>query len=353
MALRVSSDLLLVGSLPASSSEEALRTGGEIFGGAVFALPDGETGERAMWVSYEMMSLFEPHPDIEVMARTSSPDGVPRHIYDSPSFRVRPGVSEVYFDRWPRIDDAIDSYRIFRSLREQGVIPSSVRFQVGLPLTSSAITGAFRHSHGADYPVLQSAYEDLVGRELQRLVQEIPADDLAIQWDIAFEPLDLEGVLPWTGMGAWERFTGPSERLSPLVPEDVLLGYHLCYGTFPDWPMYEADDMSLLVRMANDAVRAAGRPVDWLHLAGPRHLRSEDDRFFRPLDDLHVANTQVYLGIVLPIDGAEGLRKRAATARRHLQDFGVAMYCGFGRQPGEDGQVTMRQHRDTADALRS
>ena len=34
--------MLLVGSLPASSTEEALRAGGELFGDLVFALPDGE-----------------------------------------------------------------------------------------------------------------------------------------------------------------------------------------------------------------------------------------------------------------------------------------------------------------------
>jgi hypothetical protein len=47
---------------------------------------------------------------------------------------------------------------------------------------------------------------------------------------------------------------------------------------------------------------------------------------------------------VLPIDGVAGLRRRHATASRYLDDFGVAMYCGFGRQPGEDGMGTMRDH---------
>jgi hypothetical protein len=45
--------------------------------------------------------------------------------------------------------------------------------------------------------------------------------------------------------------------------------------------MYEARDMGLLVRMANFAVAHSGRTVDWLHLAGPRYLRSED-RSFQP-----------------------------------------------------------------------
>lgn len=45
MAPRVSSDLLLVGSLPAGSTEDAFRASAELFGDLVFALPDGENVE--------------------------------------------------------------------------------------------------------------------------------------------------------------------------------------------------------------------------------------------------------------------------------------------------------------------
>jgi hypothetical protein len=55
---------------------------------------------------------------------------------------------------------------------------------------------------------------------------------------------------------------------------------------------------------------------------------------------------------VLPLDGAPGVRRRQATASRHLADFGVAMYCGFGRQRGRDFTETMRDHRDAALAAR-
>ena len=43
MTSRASSELLLVGSLPADSTDTALRAGSELFGDMVFALPDGET----------------------------------------------------------------------------------------------------------------------------------------------------------------------------------------------------------------------------------------------------------------------------------------------------------------------
>src|SRR5258707_2309459 len=111
-------------------------------------------------------------------------------------------------------------------------------------------------------------------------------------------------------------------------------------------------DMGLLVRMANHAVANSGRTVDWLHLAGPRYLRSEDDSFFRPLADLEAGDARVFLGIVLPLDGIAGLKRRQATASRYLADFGVAMYCGMGRQPGHDGNETMRAPQRTARAAR-
>jgi hypothetical protein len=288
---------------------------------------------------------------VDTVQETASPTGIPRHAYETPVFRIKPGRTELRFDTWPRIDDAIRSYQVFKRLRADGLIPAGLRFQVGLPFPASALNG-FKANFAADYPVAERGFEDLVGRELRRLTDAIPPQELAIQWDVCYEVQDLEGVLAWTAPGAWERFAGPVGRLTRLIPADVLVGYHLCYGTFPEWPMYEARDMELLVRMANYAVGHSGRSVDWLHLAGPKYLRSEDDRFFAPLAGLAPGDARVYLGILLPVDGVSGMRRRAATASRYLGDFGVAMYCGFGRQPGADGMQTMRDHREAALAFR-
>ena len=350
MTARVQSKLLLVGSLPADSTETALSTGAEMFSHLVFALPDGETGPRRGWVGYEREQLCRPHPDLELVSETESPTGIPRHAYETPVFRVRPGVSSMHWNTWPRIDDAIASYEVFKQLRQAGVIPLHLRFQVSLPFPSSALN-ALKADFIHDYAIAGPAFEDLVIRELKRLTSAIPPEDLSIQWDVCYEVQDIEGVVAWMGNGAWERFTGPVSRLARAVPAAVLMGYHLCYGTFPDWPMYEARDLALLVKMVHYAVANSGRPVDWVHLAGPKYLRSEDARFFAPLRDLQLDETRVFLGIVLPLDGISGLRRRHATASRFLKDFGVAMYCGFGRQPGQNGIETMREHRAVVESL--
>jgi len=376
MAPSVIADLLLVGSVPASSTEEALRAAAANYADLVFALPDGETGPRSSWVGYERERLVRPNPAIETIAETASPTGIPRHMYETPVFQLRPGVTSVSWDSWPRVDDAIASWEVFRRLRDSGVIPAGLRFQVGLPFPVSALNG-LRGDFAADYPVAFRGYASLVEREIARLTTAVPPEELAIQWDIAYETLDIEGVLSWTapgasgsrgpetrgpeprgsearvsGQSAWERYAEAVQTLPRLVPDPVLVGYHLCYGTFPEWPMYEARDMSVLVRMANYAFTHSGRAMDWVHMAGPRYLRSEDSSFFAPLAGLSAGDARVFLGIVLPLDGEDGLRRRSATAARFLPDFGVALYCGFRVPPGYTPQQAIEEHRDVVRAVR-
>jgi hypothetical protein len=168
MARRVNSELLLVGSLPADSAESALRAAAGFFGELVFALPDGETGPRAGWVSYEREKLVRPNEGMVTLAETESPTGLPRHAYETPVFGVKPGVSRVHWDSWPRIDDALASYEVFSSLRAAGVIPQGIRFQVCLPFPASALN-AFKADFAHDYPIAAAGFEDLVRRELARL----------------------------------------------------------------------------------------------------------------------------------------------------------------------------------------
>src|SRR3954467_13257313 len=263
MSARVTSELLLVGSLPASSTEEALRAGCDLFGDLVFALPDGETGPRALWAAYDHNTMLEPNEGVEVVERGAIP---PRHVEQITVLGVKDGVSELHFERWPRIDDAIASYRVFKSLRDEGVIPAGGRFQVSLPFRTSG-NASFKRNWEHDFPIVAAAYEDVFAREIVRLADAIPPEDLAIQWDVCWEVLNLEGVIDWMKGDAWARFAEPVTRMTRLIPQEALVGYHLCYGTFPTWPMYEADDMSEYVKMSNFVVESYHSTFDFVDVA--------------------------------------------------------------------------------------
>ena len=163
----------------------------------MFALPDGETGPRAAWVGYERERLARPNPDVVVVEETASPTGIPRHAYETPVFAVREGVEALHWDSWPRIDDAIESYAVFRALREQGVVPAGLRFQIGLPFPASALN-AFKADFARDYPRRRARLRGAGGPRAGAAVEAIPPHELAIQWDCAYETQDIEGVLAWT-----------------------------------------------------------------------------------------------------------------------------------------------------------
>ncbi len=85
-----------------------------------------------------------------------------------------------------------------------------------------------------------------------------------------------------------------------------------------------------MVDLANAISAAIVRPIAYIHMPVPADR--DDDAFFRPLDQLKLhAETEVFLGLVHAADGAEGVERRAAAARRRLSDFGIATECGMAR----------------------
>jgi hypothetical protein len=85
MAKLANSDLFLVGSVPVASDkpEDAMRLCGRVLGDHLFALPDGEVGERRMWIGGLGATTFSKHPDLE-----KAPEAGPFGAY-----RFKPGVT--------------------------------------------------------------------------------------------------------------------------------------------------------------------------------------------------------------------------------------------------------------------
>lgn len=165
---------------------------------------------------------------------------VPRDRSDSWQFKVKSGVETVRFGhpgwRLGFTRDAINSYFVFGKLREEGILPKSVRFQISLPLVNSVITkGAFPLE--GDVEKVRPGYEAALVAEIRKIVEKLPQDDIAFQWVCSWEITDVYGAIKgFDPDRAIERNIRQITRLSGVVPDKVELGIHLCFGTFGGWP---------------------------------------------------------------------------------------------------------------------
>jgi len=329
----MANDLLLVGSVPLETAEEVMRMFGAPLGRYLATLPDGEVGDQRYWVLKHSMYLFNGHPELIVLQRPAPDDGVerlvPRDREDVWRFRVADGVDRVRFGepgwRLGYTKDAVSSYFVFSSLRDRGVIPRHLRFQLSLPLVNSVVS-PLTFPRPGDLDQVKPGYAEALKAEIAKILEKIPHDDLAIQWDCSWEITDMYGGLPgFAKEGALERNAPQFRALSKDIPEAVMLGYHFCFGTFGGWPRFAPEDLSGAVALANAAAAGSGRRVDWLNIPA---LDRSDDAFFRPLADLDPKGARVYLGL---IHNMRGFDERVAAAREFLPEFGLSAPCGFGR----------------------
>jgi hypothetical protein len=327
----------LVGSVPLANEEEVFTAAAEILGERLRRIPDGETGVRTNWIGWQL-GVFATHPQLEAVP--AAPDDYSAR----PRFRARAGVTadDIAFARLGYADAARASYATFARLKQAGAIPAGCRFQVSLPTPLAPIVAFVAPEAQA---VVEPAYERRLLAELDEICAAIPHDQLAIQWDVAVEFALLEGV--WPALFA-DVEGGIVERLVQIgrrVPDDVELGYHLCYGDAGHRHFKEPADAARLVEIANAVSAGVARPIAWIHLPVPRGRT--DEAYFAPLRDLRLhPETELYLGLVHATDGAEGTRRRIATAQRVVENFGVATECGMGRRPPETIPALLRTHAE-------
>lgn len=344
-------NLLLVGSVPLNSGEEVFR----VFGGALAkhlpAVPDGETGERRSWVNRLCYQIFSGHGDLEVLKRPQPVDGVeqllPRTREDAWNFRVKSGVERVRFGhpgmRLGYAREAANSYFVFRTLREKGVLPPGLRFQIAIPMVNSVVRPLYFPVPG-DLEKVRPGYEEALEAEIAAILAKIPNEDIAIQWDCAWEISAVYGTARDNAAEAdIATHTGAIERLSKNIPECVHLGFHFCFGTFGGWPAFAPASLDRAVALVNESVKATRRRVDWVHIPT---LDTLDDRFYAPLADLNTDGARVYLGA---IHNMTTLKDRLTVARKYLPQFGLAAYCGFGRTPPETMPQVLRDHLKALD----
>ncbi|GEL18516.1 hypothetical protein [Pseudonocardia asaccharolytica] len=156
----------------------------------------------------------------------------------------------------------------------------------------------------------------------------------------------LSGSPPWFD-DVWNGVFDRIGRLGGAVPQDVELGFHLCYSDYQHQRQVELADASTLVRMADAFTAVVPRRIDFLHL--PVREDVDAGRYLAPLADLALdPATELYLGLITDRDGTDSAFSRIATARRHIATFGIATECGIGRTPVESVPPLLQIHRDAS-----
>lgn len=325
----------LVGSIPYDNTQQVFKNVAAKLGKHICRIPDGETGERINWIDWQL-DILKQNPNLELVSN----DAYSYTQVNMVSVREGCDSKDLQLQALGYSDAAINSYGQFKTLKSSGEIPQHCRFQVCLP-TPLATT------HIYVTPSLQedfaSQYETRLLQELNEILDVIPNDELAIQWDTAVEFALLEGVMPTYLQNLEEDIAEILLRLAGAVPESVELGFHLCYGDSAHKHFCEPKDTSKLVMVANNIAKGINRELDWIHLPVPKDRSDED--YFKPIKNLNLPDdTQLFLGLVHYSDGIDGTIKRIDTAKKFIHEFGVATECGFGRRSQETLEKLMQIH---------
>jgi hypothetical protein len=337
-------EVYLVGTIPLVRSLDVFTEVADRFGDRIGRVPDGEIGDRQMWVQSQYpVLLAEPS-----LTAGDLPEGglTRRTSYQIPVAR-RPDADNapLSFRDLGYFRHANANYQLFRALKAAGRIPAHWRFQVNLPMPMDVMPMV----DPAIRAVVEPAYEAAMLAELAAIQAAIPHRELSITWDI------VQGILVWEDpenryVNLWfkDRLAGVQDRLDRLcraVEPDVELGLHICYGSQDHRHALDPQSLAASVGLANVTAERLDRSLSYLHVTVPRDR--DDEAYFAPLADLSAKTGKPFLGLIHYTDGVEGAARRIKAASRFCKDFGVATECGFGRRPSHQNVRDLLQlHAD-------
>ena len=353
------------GSVNLADAETVMREITARVPSGVRRIPDGETGDRGNWIFFQLQRFVQlpwlvpagpldtTDGDYEELPQLRLADGV-----DPAELRLADGVDPAQVS-WPDLgyaDAYLGSYTIFARLREEGVIPAGVRFQVEYPTPMASIGG---YIVPEQQQVLLGSYERAMFADLDRLLAAIPPDEVAVQWDVAVEFGVLEEAFAPGGAQAFDAIIAALARCVDQVPAQIPAGLHLCYGDYGHQHFKQPESLALQVRVMNAVTAAARRPMSFVSFTVPQYQR--EDSYFAPLAELTAGpGTELNFALV-PYHPAE---QAAATTEAQVRlidaalsaspggrrAWGVCTECGMGRASREEIPALLDLHSQIAAA---
>ncbi len=313
-------------------------------------IPDGETGDRGNWIFFQMQKFLQS-PLLVPVRPLDAADGDYEQL---PQLRLADGVDPAQM-RWPDLGYAeayLGSYETFAALREEGMIPGGVRFQVEYPTPLASIGG---YIVPEQQQALLGSYERAMFADLDRLLAAIPPGEVAVQWDVAVEFGVLEESFAPGGAQAFDAIIAGLVRCVDAVPAEAPAGLHLCYGDYGHQHFKQPESLALQVRVLNAVTAAAGRTVSFVSFTVPQYQREES--YFAPLAGLAAGpGTELNFALVPyhPADQAPGttgdqvrlIDAALAASPGGRRAWGICTECGMGRAGREEIPGLLDLHRE-------
>jgi hypothetical protein len=338
------------GSVNLADAESVMREIAARVPSGLRRIPDGETGDRGNWIFFQLQKFLQLPwlvPDRPVGEADGEYEQLPR-------LRLAEGADPGQVT-WPDIgyaDAYLESYRVFAGLRADGVIPAGVRFQVEYPTPLASISG---YIVPEQQQALLDSYERAMFADLDRLLAAIPADEVAVQWDVAVEFGVLEEAFGPGGAQAFDAIIAALVRCVDQVPAEIPAGLHFCYGDYGHQHFMQPASLALQVRVLNAVTAAALRPVSFVSFTVPQNQREED--YFAPLAGL-AADPDTELNFALvpyhPAEQEEGttadqvrlIDAALAASPGGPRAWGICTECGMGRVDRGDVPALLDLHRE-------
>ena len=318
-------------------------------------IPDGETGDRGNWIFFQMQKFLQS----PLLVPVRPLDAAAGDYEQLPQLRLADGVDPAEM-RWPDLGYAeayLGSYETFSALREEGIIPAGVRFQVEYPTPLASIGG---YIVPEQQQALLGSYEQAMFADLDRLLAAIPPGEVAVQWDVAVEFGVLEESFAPGGAQAFGAIIAGLVRCVDAVPAEVPAGLHLCYGDYGHQHFKQPESLALQVRVLNAVSAAAGRTVSFVSFTVPQYQREES--YFAPLAGLAAGpGTELNFALVPyhPADQAPGttgdqvrlIDAALAASPGGSRAWGICTECGMGRADREEIPGLLDLHREIVAAV--
>ena len=183
-------------------------------------------------------------------------------LREIPRLRVKPGVRlDPATVKTSYADMAIESFRLFDRLQQEGAIPAGIKFQISLP---TPIAPTYNNMVPTDRPALIPVLTTHMLGEVAAIAQALPNDRIALQWDVCQE------VIAWEGYYEPGPVEFRTETLDELIEiGDAVIGNGSSFELVSDWrlgdPLYhthlDGRAVTVEVHIASSGLPACHDPI--------------------------------------------------------------------------------------------